>query len=166
MVQKSDIYGLHFLGWISRVVPFNMRPISSWEENECCYKLSKCTKWNIIGSKWSKLSFWVKIVVILSVAQLEQQVFSAQLEISHMLNGTTPKIQHRKWGPMPLSETRQPILPYLTSCWRSYREGRRRMVIRCENILLALKQFLIIHPRIFQVKINDFSFSSLQSKVL
>ena len=40
------------------------------------------------------------------------------------------------------------------------------MVIRCENILLALKQFLIIHPRIFQVKINDFSFSSLQCKVL
>ena len=67
---------------------------------------------------------------------------------------------------IPLLETVQPIMPYLTSCWRSYREGRRRMVIRCENILLALKQFLIIHPRIFQVKINDFSFSSLQSKVL
>ena len=42
----------------------------------------------------------MKIVVILSVAQLEQQVFSAQLEISHMLNGTTPENQHRKRGPM------------------------------------------------------------------
>ena len=27
---------------------------------------------------------------------LQQQIFSPQLKISHMLNGTTPKIQHRK----------------------------------------------------------------------
>ena len=42
----------------------------------------------------------VKIVVILSVAQLLTTViFSSQLEIGHVLNGTTPKIQHRNWGP-------------------------------------------------------------------
>ena len=27
---------------------------------------------------------------------LQQQLFSSQLEISHILNGTTPEIQHRK----------------------------------------------------------------------
>ena len=60
----------HFLCWISRVAPFNTWLISNWEENDCCYKLSKCTKWHLFHSNWSKLSFWVKIVVILSVAQL------------------------------------------------------------------------------------------------
>ena len=45
-----------FLGWISGVVPFNTWLISSLEEN----------KWNLFHSKWSKLSFWVKIAVILS----------------------------------------------------------------------------------------------------
>ena len=39
-------------------VSFNTWLISSWEECKCCYKLRKCTK-------LSKLSFWVKIVVIL-----------------------------------------------------------------------------------------------------
>ena len=52
--------GLHFLCWISGVVPFNTWLISSWEENKCCYKLSKCTKWHLFHSKWLKLSFWVK----------------------------------------------------------------------------------------------------------
>ena len=37
------IFCVEFLG----VVPFNMWPISSWEENNCCYKLSKCTKWHL-----------------------------------------------------------------------------------------------------------------------
>jgi hypothetical protein len=41
-------------------------------------------------------SKYVVEVVILSVAQLEQQSFSSQLEISHVLNGTGPEIQHRK----------------------------------------------------------------------
>ena len=47
-----------------------------------CYKLSKCTKWHSI---WSKLSFWVKIVVILLVAQLVTTVifFSAWVK-SHV----------------------------------------------------------------------------------
>ena len=58
------------LPFISGVVPFNTWLISSWEANKCCYKLSKCTKWHLFYSKWLKLSFWVKIVVILSVAQL------------------------------------------------------------------------------------------------
>jgi hypothetical protein len=51
----------HFLCWISRVAPFNTWLISNWEENDCCYKLSKCTKWHLFHSNWSKLSFWVKI---------------------------------------------------------------------------------------------------------
>ena len=55
--------GPHFLCWILGVVPFSTWLISSWEENKCCYKLSKCTK-------WLKLSFRVKMVVIVSVAQL------------------------------------------------------------------------------------------------
>ena len=33
-------------------------------------------------------------------AQLLTNLFSSQLEISHVLNGTTPKIQHRKWRPI------------------------------------------------------------------
>ena len=37
---------------------------------KCCYKLSKCIKRHLFHSKLSKLSFWVKVVVILSVAQL------------------------------------------------------------------------------------------------
>ena len=44
--------GPHFLCWILGVVPFNMRPISSWEENKCCYKLSKCKKWHPFTKKW------------------------------------------------------------------------------------------------------------------
>ena len=39
--------GPHFLCWILGVVAFNTWFISSWEENSCCYKLSKFTKWNI-----------------------------------------------------------------------------------------------------------------------
>ena len=57
---------------------------SSREENKCWYKLSKCIRWHLFNSKWSNLSFWVKII-----AQLV--TFSSQLEISEVLNGTTPK---------------------------------------------------------------------------
>ena len=64
------IWGPHFLCWILGVVSFNTWLISSWEENKCCYKLRKCRKWHLFLWKWLKLSFWVKIVVILSVAQL------------------------------------------------------------------------------------------------
>ena len=68
--KPTSIKGPHFLCWISEVVPFNTWPISSWEANKCCYKLSKCPKWHLFHSKWSNLSFWVKIAVIMSVAQL------------------------------------------------------------------------------------------------
>ena len=48
----------------------------------------------------------MKIVVILSVAQL---VF--QLEISQMLNGTTPEIQQRKLGPWETCATKKSAAP-------------------------------------------------------
>ena len=69
-INQLKTLGPHSLCWISGVVPFHMWLISSWEENKCCYKLKKGTKWHLFHSKWSKLSCWVKIVVILSVAQL------------------------------------------------------------------------------------------------
>ena len=65
-----------FLCWFLGVVPFKVWLISRWEENKCCYRLSKCTKWHLFHSKWMKLSFWVKIVVIFSVAQHETTVIS------------------------------------------------------------------------------------------
>ena len=43
--------GPHFLCWISEVVSFNMWLISSWEENNCCYKLSMSNK-----KKWQLTS--------------------------------------------------------------------------------------------------------------
>ena len=70
VVKFIKRWGPHFLCWISGVVQFNRWLFSNWEENKCRYKLSKCTKWHIFHSKRSKLSFWVKIIVILSVAQL------------------------------------------------------------------------------------------------
>ena len=71
---------LHLKPWSSKVLIFCVGfwelshltrdlTISSWEENECFCKLSKCTIW-LFHSKLLKLSFWVKIVVILLVAQL------------------------------------------------------------------------------------------------
>ena len=66
--------GPHSLCWISGVVPYHMWLILSWEKNKYCYKLKKCTKWHLFHSKWSKLSWWVKIVVIWSVAQLVTMV--------------------------------------------------------------------------------------------
>ena len=52
-----SVLGFHFMCWMSGVVQFNKWLISSWEENECCYKLRKCTKWHLFHSKWLKLSF-------------------------------------------------------------------------------------------------------------
>jgi hypothetical protein len=40
-----------------------------------------------------------KIDVFCAFAQLVTTFNSSQLEISHVFNGTTPKILHRKWGP-------------------------------------------------------------------
>ena len=62
LMQWSSFSVLNF-----GVVKFNTWLISIWEENKCCYKMSKCTKWHLFHSKWS---FWVKMVVIFSVTQL------------------------------------------------------------------------------------------------
>ena len=67
------------LGYSFSVLNFGSCPVNylSWEENKCYYKLSKCTKWHLFHSKWSKLSFWVKIVVICQLLSLYQQLFSS-----------------------------------------------------------------------------------------
>ena len=45
----------------------------------------------IMGPHMYLLSLYYNVV--------KQNLFSPQLDINHVLNGTTPKIQHRKWGP-------------------------------------------------------------------
>ena len=69
--------------WISGVVPFNIWLISSWEENKCLLQAEKTQIWHLFHSKLSKLSFWLKIIVILSVSQLVTTVifFSAWDEL-------------------------------------------------------------------------------------
>ena len=50
--------GPHFLCWISEVVRFNTWLILIWEENKCCYKLSKFTKFDIyFTQKGSSFNF-------------------------------------------------------------------------------------------------------------
>ena len=51
--------GPHYLCWIFGVVPSNTWLISSWEENNCCYKLSNWQNENYFHSKWHFWSFWV-----------------------------------------------------------------------------------------------------------
>ena len=41
------VLGSHFLCWISGLVPFSTWFISSWEKNNCCYKLSTWPQWPI-----------------------------------------------------------------------------------------------------------------------
>ena len=88
------ILGPLFLSWFLAAVPFNTWLISSWEENKCCYKLRQSTKLHLFHSKWSELSFKVKIVDILSVAQLVTTVifFSAwdksRVKWDHSRNST------------------------------------------------------------------------------
>ena len=43
--------------------------------------------------EWNRCHF----VPLLSFSE---HLFSSQLKISHVLNGTTPEIQHGKWGPL------------------------------------------------------------------
>ena len=84
-LQFCVVYGPQILCWTSGIVSFTMWLISSWEENKYCYKLSKCTKWHLFDSKWSKLWFWVKIVDILSVTQLVYTfVFFSAWDKSHV----------------------------------------------------------------------------------
>ena len=59
-LQLSLQYGPHFLCWITGVVPFNTWLISSWEENNCCYKLSNWQNDNYFHSKWQLQPFWGK----------------------------------------------------------------------------------------------------------
>ena len=50
-------YGSYFLCWILGVVPFNMWLISSWEENNCCYKLSYWQSDNFDHFEWNRCHF-------------------------------------------------------------------------------------------------------------
>ena len=47
------VLGPLHLCWFLTVGPFNTWRIFSWEENKCCYKLRKGTKWKLIPSKLS-----------------------------------------------------------------------------------------------------------------
>ena len=54
-ISSPTEFGPNFLCWISGVVQFTTWLISSWEENKCCYMVSKCRKWHHL--KWYKLPF-------------------------------------------------------------------------------------------------------------
>ena len=41
----------------------------------------------------------VEVVILSEILSDAHQLFFSQLEISHVLNGTTPEIQHRKRRP-------------------------------------------------------------------
>ena len=54
----------------------------------------------------SKLSWMNKVVILsgnschfVSCSACNNKLFSSQLEKSHLLNGTTSEVQHRKYGP-------------------------------------------------------------------
>ena len=53
----------------------------------------------LFHSKWLKLSFWVKIVVILSVAHLVTTIVFLSAWDESRVKQDIPEIQHRKWGP-------------------------------------------------------------------
>ena len=99
--------GPHFLCWITGVVPFNTWLISCWEENNCCYKLSNWQNDNYFHTKLQLLPFWVKYMSFRAFAQLVTTLISSQLEIGHVLDGTTFETQYRKWEPKtPLTQVR------------------------------------------------------------
>ena len=54
------LIGPHFLCWISGVVSFNTWLISSWEENNCCYKSRNWQNDSYFHSKAQLRTFWVK----------------------------------------------------------------------------------------------------------
>ena len=56
------------------------------------------TKWQFFSLKMTAWTILSEIDVILCICML-QNLFTSQLEISQMLNGTTLEIQHKKWGP-------------------------------------------------------------------
>ena len=84
LFQWTSIYGLLHLCWCFAVGPFSTWLISSSEENKCCYKLSNWQNENYFHSKWQLRTFWEwnRCHFV--------HLFSSQLEISDVLNGTTP----------------------------------------------------------------------------
>ena len=123
-------YGPHFLCWISGVVPFNTWLISSWEENNCCYKLSNWQNDNFDHFEWNRCHF----VHLLSL-------LTTQLEIAHMLNGTTPETQKMRttvrsnqredwWKSFPLWT----IIAHTTPV-QKYGQGQNRSSILCYFVL-------------------------------
>ena len=67
--------GPHFLCWISAVVPFNTWLISSWEENKCCYKLSKCTNWQLFSLKMTTSTILSEINLILYIFSVCNNIY-------------------------------------------------------------------------------------------
>ena len=53
----SPVIGPHFLCGISGVVPLNTWLISSWEDDNCYYKLSNWQKNNYLHSEWQLCQF-------------------------------------------------------------------------------------------------------------
>ena len=62
--------------------------------------------------KWNKCNF---VHFLRYISACNKKIFYSQFEISHVLNGTTPKIQNRKWGPQCLAiEKKNCLAFYLT----------------------------------------------------
>ena len=61
VIECFDL-GCHFLCWIYGVVPFNTWLISSWEENNCHYKLSNWQNDTYFHSKWQLPPFLGKLM--------------------------------------------------------------------------------------------------------
>ena len=81
-------------------IEFNMWLIASLEKNECYYKLRNWQN-DIYFHLNDTFTILSEIDVIFCICQLSTTCFffSAGFEISHALNGTTFKIQQKKWGP-------------------------------------------------------------------
>ena len=88
--MKFNMGPLH-LCWFWAVGPFNTWLISSWEKNDCSYKLRNWQNDNFGNFGWNSCHF-VRLLI------LYQHLFSSQLEISRLLNGPTAQNQHRFRG--------------------------------------------------------------------
>ena len=74
IINGANPAGIHLFGyanftnnrdWFSAVGSWITWSISSWEKNNCRYKLSNWQNDNYFHLKWQVWAFWVKIVVIL-----------------------------------------------------------------------------------------------------
>ena len=63
---KGELGGLHVF-YFTSVDCWITWFISSWAENDCCVKLSKCTKWQLFLFKWQLCSSRTILSVILWV---------------------------------------------------------------------------------------------------